>query len=221
MALQPGWHSSIFGPYFVVGALFSGTAAVLIVLAILRQTLNLRYFLRDEHFNGMGMLLLVLSLTWDYFYFNDFIVPWYGQEPVEKTMMAALTSGWAAPLWYLMLFCNVLLPPALLWSKRLRTSPVAIFVVGLGVQVGMYLERYIIVPFTLGYNELPADWGIYIPHIPETLITIGAFTFVAFTYLLFTRFFPMIPLWEVYEGQMMTGLRRIGKVLVPTRSEPE
>jgi Ni/Fe-hydrogenase subunit HybB-like protein len=221
MALQPGWHSSIFGPYFVVGALFSGTAAVIIVLAILRQTLNLGYFLRDEHFNGMGMLLLVLSLTWDYFYFNDFIVTWYGQEPVEKMITATLTHGWAAPLWYLMLFCNVLLPPALLWSKRLRTSLPAVFIVSIAVQVGMYLERFLIVPFSLGYNELPFDWGVYIPHIPETVITICAFAFVAFCYLLFTRFFPMIPVWEVYEGQMMTGLRRIGKVLVPTRSEPE
>ncbi len=221
MAIQPSWHSSIFGPYFVVGALFSGTGAVLIALIILRKSLHLEYFLRAEHFNGLAMFLLLLSLTWDYFYFNDYIVPWYGGEPVEKVMMGVLSHGWAAPLWYLMLFCNVILPPALLWSRRLRTSQTAVFIVAVGVQIGMYLERYLIVPFTLGYNELPASWGIYIPQVPESLITICAFAFVAFLYLLFTRFFPMIPLWEVYEGQMMTGLRRIGKALVPTRSEPE
>ena len=221
MAIQPGWHSTIFGPYFIVGALFSGAGAVIIALILIRKAMRLQYFLRDEHFNGLAMLLLVLSLTWDYFYFNDFIVAWYGQDPVEKVITSVLTHGWAAPLWYLMLFCNVLLPPALLWSRRLRTSPVVIFIVAGGVQIGMYLERYLIVPFTLGYNELPFDWGIYIPQIPETVITIGAFCFVAFLYLLFTRFFPMIPLWEVYEGQMMSGLRRIGKALVPTRSEPE
>jgi molybdopterin-containing oxidoreductase family membrane subunit len=221
MALQPGWHSTIFGPYFVVGALFSGTGAVLIALVLLRKTLHLEHFLRDEHFNGMCLLLLVLSLTWDYFYFNDYIVPWYGQDPVEKVISATLTHGWAAPLWYLMLFCNVLLPPALLWSKRLRTSPVAIMVVAVAVNIGMYLERVIIVPVSLGYNELPASWGIYIPHIPETVITICAFCLVGFLYLLFTRFFPMIPLWEVREGQMMTGLRRIGKALMRTRIESE
>ena len=221
MAIQPGWHSSIFGPYFVIGALFSGTGAVIIALAILRKTLHLEYFLRDEHFNGMGIFLLLLSLAWDYFYFNDYIVPWYGQEPVEKILSQVLAHGWAAPLWYLMLFCNVIVPPLLLSTKRLRTSQAAIFITAVAVNIGMYLERVIIVPVSLGYNELPADWGIYIPHIPETVISICAFALVGFLYLLFTRFFPMIPLWEVYEGQMMTGLRRIGKVLVPTRSEPE
>ena len=130
---------------------------------------------------------------------------------------ATLTHGWAAPLWYTMLFCNVILPPVLLFSKRLRTSLPVIFAVSIAVQIGMYLERFLIVPFSLGYNELPFDWGVYIPHVPESVITICAFAFVAFCYLLFTRFFPMIPLWEVYEGQMMTSLRRIGKVLVTTR----
>jgi Ni/Fe-hydrogenase subunit HybB-like protein len=221
MALQPGWHSSIFGPYFVIGALFSGAGAVIIALVILRNTLHLDYFLRPEHFNGMGLFLLVLSLAWDYFYFNDYIVPWYGQEPVEKIQAQVLAHGWAAPFWYLMLFCNVLLPPLLLWSRRLRTSQVAIFVVAVAVNIGMYLERVIIIPISLGYNEMPAAWGVYIPHIPETLITIGAFALVAFLYLLFTRFFPMIPIWEVYEGQLMTSVRRIGRVLVPTRSEPD
>ena len=221
MAIQPGWHSTIFGPYFVIGALFSGTGAVLIALVILRKTLHLEHFLRAEHFNGMAMLLLILSLAWDYFYFNDYIVPWYGQDPVEKVQAQILAHGWAAPFWYLMLFCNVLLPAALLWSKRLRTSPVVIFVVAVAVNIGMYIERVIIVPFSLGYNELPASWGIYIPHIPETVISICAFALVAFLYLLFTRFFPMIPIWEVYEGQMMTSLRRVGKALMPARTESD
>jgi molybdopterin-containing oxidoreductase family membrane subunit len=218
MALQPGWHSTVFGPYFVIGALFSGAAAVIMVLAIIRSAMGLKYFLRPEHFDGMGKFLLLLSLAWDYFYFNDVLAPWYGQEPVEKTIFALLTGGRAAPLFYLMLLSNVIVPLALAF-KRVRTSIPAIFTVSVFVQIGMYLERYMIIPVSLGQNELPFDWGVYAPYVPETLITIGAFSLVIFLFFVISRFFPLIPVWEVYEGQVLQGLRRIGRALLPTRTE--
>ena len=221
MAIQPGWHSSVFGPYFVVGALFSGVAAVLMVLIIMRKTMNLAYFLRDEHFSGMAGFLLLLSLTWAYFYFNDYIVPWYGQGPVETVLDRLLSLGRAAPLWYLMLFCNILLPWSTLWSRRVRTSPPALFAICVFVQIGMYIERYLIVPTTLGVNELPFDWGIYIPHWPESLITLGAFCLLIFLFLPISRLIPLIPVWEVREGQRLHGVRRFGRALVPTRSHPD
>ena len=221
MALQPGWHSTIFGPYFVIGALFSGVAAVIMVLAIARKTMHLEYFLRAEHFDGMGKFLLLLSLTWAYFYFNDYLVPWYGQGPVEKMLFLLFSQGWAAPLWFLMLFSNVVLPWTTLWSRKIRSNVPALFFVCVFVQIGMYLERYIIIPVTLGRNELPFDWGRYTPHAAESLITVGAFALVAFLYVIFSRVFPLIPVWEVYEGQVMTGIRRIGRILVPTRAEPD
>jgi Ni/Fe-hydrogenase subunit HybB-like protein len=221
MALQPGWHSSVFGPYFVIGALFSGVGAVIIVLILLRKALHLEYFLRAEHFDGLGKFLLVLSLTWAYFYFNDYIVPWYGQEPAIKVISHLFERGWASPLWYLMLFSNIVVPWATLWSRRLRTSIPAILVVSIFVQIGMYLERYLIVSTMLGYNELPFDWGVYVPHLPEILITIGAFSFVGFMYLVFTKFFPIIPVWEIQAGQVTQGLRRIGRAIVPTRADPD
>jgi Ni/Fe-hydrogenase subunit HybB-like protein len=120
-----------------------------------------------------------------------------------------------------MLFSNVLLPALTLWSKRIRTSIPALFLVCIMVQVGMYLERYLIVPGSLGVNELPFSWGLYVPHLPESLITVGAFALVGLLYVLFSRIFPLIPVWEVYEGQILHGLRRIGRALVPTRAEPE
>ena len=221
MAIQPGWHSTIFGPYFVVGALFSGVAAVIIVLTLIRKAMHLDYFLRPEHFDGLAKFLLLLSLTWAYFYFNDYIVPWYGQEPVEKVLFDLLAHGWAAPLWFLMLFSNVLLPWLTLWSKRIRTSIPALFFICVFVQIGMYTERFLIVPVTLGVNELPFSWGRYPLRLPETLITIGAFALVGFLYVLASRIVPLIPVWEVYEGQVLHGLRRMGRALVPTKSEPE
>lgn len=220
MALQPGWHSTIFGPYFIIGALFSGVAAVIMILAIVRKAMHLEYFLRPEHFDGMGKFLLLLSLAWDYFYFNEVLVTWYGQQPVEKTILALLTDGYVAPLFFLMIFANTILPAATLWSKRLRTSIPVVFTVSLMVQIGMYVERYIIVPVSLGQNWLPFDWGRYTIALPETLITIGAFALPALLYVLFSRILPFIPVWEVYEGQVLQGLRRIGRALVPTRAEP-
>ncbi len=221
MAIQPGWHSTVFGPYFVIGALFSGVAAVIMVLAIARKAMHLDYFLRDEHFDGMGKFLLLLSLAWAYFYFNDYLVPWYGQAPAEKILQQLYALGYIAPLWFLMLFSNIVLPWTTLWSRRIRTSIPAIFIICIFVQIGMYLERYIIIPVTLGRNEIPYSWGQYIPNWPESLITVGAFAFVGFLYIIFSRIIPLIPVWEVYEGQVMRGLKRVGKALIPTRTEPD
>jgi Ni/Fe-hydrogenase subunit HybB-like protein len=222
MAIQPGWHSTVFGPYFVVGALFSGVAAVILVMIVARKAMHLEYFLRDEHFDGMAKFLLLLSLAWAYFYFNDYLVPWYGQAPVEKVIQLAVFGlGYAAPLWILMLVSNIVIPWFTLWSKRIRTSIPALLIICIMVQVGMYLERYLIIPVTLSRNEFPYSWGIYIPNWPESLITVGAFCMVGFLYVVFSRFIPLIPVWEVYEGQVMQGLRRIGRRLVPTRSEPD
>jgi Ni/Fe-hydrogenase subunit HybB-like protein len=221
MAIQPGWHSTVFGPYFVSGALISGAAAVIIVLIIIRKALHLEYFIREEHFNGMGKFLLVLALAWGYFYFNDFLVPWYGQKPVDKSIVDLFTTGRAAPLWWLMIFGNFILPLATLWSRRLRTSLPVLFIVSVFVNIGMYLERYLIVAVMLGQNELPFDWGVYNLQLPETLITIGAFCLIGFLFLVFVKLFPIIPLWEIQLGQMEQGLRRIGRALVPTRVDPE
>jgi Ni/Fe-hydrogenase subunit HybB-like protein len=221
MSVQPGWHSSIFGPYFVIGALFSGVAAVIIVLAIVRKALHLEYFLREEHFDGMGKFLLILSLTWGYFYFNDYLLTWYANEPVMKVLFKLLSQGWAAPLWFTMLLANVVVPWLTLWFKRVRRSITALVLISLLVQVGMYLERYIIIPVTLGRNELPFDWGRYIPNWPESVITLGAFAFVGFMYILFSRVFPMIPVWEVQEGQLFRRLAQVGRALVPTHEEAD
>jgi Ni/Fe-hydrogenase subunit HybB-like protein len=194
---------------------------VIIVLAIARKALHLEYFLRAEHFDGMGRFLLVLSLAWAYFYFNDVLVPWYGQLPVDKTILQLFISGRAAPLWSLMVFSNLVLPAATLWSRRVRTFIPAMVVISIFVNIGMYLERYLIVAVSLGRNELPFDWGSYIPHWPEILITIGAFSLIGFLFLVFVKLFPIIPIWEVREGQMKQGLRRIGRDLVPTRVDPD
>lgn len=129
-----------------------------------------------------------------------------------------LRRGWASPLWFLMLFGNVLLPAATLWSRRVRSSIPALVVICIFVQIGMYLERYLIVPVFLGFNELPFSWGVYVPRA-GVLLTIAALAFVVLGYLVFSRFFPLIPVWEILEGQILQGLRRIGRAIMPTRTD--
>jgi Ni/Fe-hydrogenase subunit HybB-like protein len=220
MAIQPGWHSTIFGPYFIAGALFSGVAAVILALIIIRKTMRFGYFLREEHFNAMGIFLLLMAFTWIYFYFTEWITNWYGNLPVERAIQEMLT-GPLAPLFYLMLFSNVVVPVGTLWSRRVRTSLPALFVVCVFIQIGMYLERILIVSGFLSRTELPFDWVNYTPHAPEILITIGVFAFLALLYVLFTRFVPIIPVWEVYEGQVLRGSRRIGRAVVSTTTHHE
>jgi Ni/Fe-hydrogenase subunit HybB-like protein len=220
MAIQPGWHSTIFGPYFIAGALFSGVAAVTLVLIIIRKTMRFGYFLREEHFNAMGIFLLIMAFTWIYFYFTEWITNWYGNLPMEKAIQKMLT-GPLAPLFFLMLFCNVVVPLGTLWSRRVRTSLPALFVVCVFVQIGMYLERILIVSGFLSRTELPFNWVNYTPRAPEILITIGTFSFLALLYVLFTRFVPIIPVWEVYEGQVLRGSRRIGRAVVSISTHHE
>jgi molybdopterin-containing oxidoreductase family membrane subunit len=118
-----------------------------------------------------------------------------------------------------MLFGNVFLPAATLWSRRVRRSIPALVVIAIFVQIGMYLERYFIVPVFLGYHELPFSWGVYIPRA-GVLMTVGALAMVVLLYVLFSRFVPLIPVWEILEGQIFQGLKRIGRALLPSRSEP-
>jgi Ni/Fe-hydrogenase subunit HybB-like protein len=220
MTIQPGWHSTIFGPYFIAGALFSGVAAVTLVMIIIRKAFRLGYFFREEHFNAMGIFLLLMALTWIYFYFTEWITNWYGNLPPERAIQLMLT-GPLAPLFYLMLFSNIIVPVGTLWSRRMRTSLPVMFVVCVFVQIGMYIERTLIVEGMLSRNELRFDWVNYTPHLTETLITVGAFGAVAFLYLLFTRIAPIIPVWEVYAGQTRQKPQQVGRAVVPTHMDVE
>jgi Ni/Fe-hydrogenase subunit HybB-like protein len=219
MATRPGWSSTVFGPYFVIGALHSGMAAVAIVLFLIRSTMkNMKYFLRPEHFELLGMLMLLVSMAWAYFYFNDYIVPWFGGDKWDKILNAFIQTGPEWYLWYIMLFCNVVVPWAILWNKKWRRTPWLLAIVGFLINVGMWLERYIIIPETLTINRMPFTWRLYVPAI-EIALTIGNFAFFFLLYMLASRLIPLIPVWEVQEGQESHILRKIGRAKISTVSE--
>ncbi len=216
-----GWHSSIFGPYFVTGAIFSGVSAVATVLLLVRKTMHLDYFLREEHFDALGKLVLVFSFAWTYFFFADYLTEWYGGEAVGHQLLTLQAHGPVAPLWYTMLVTNILIPWLTLWNKKVRTSPTGLLLVTLGVNVGMYIERYIIVAGFLTRNRSPFDWGVYNPSPVELLISIGSLSLFILLYALVSRLIPLVPVWEVHEGQIAHTLRRIGRTLVPSVAEME
>jgi molybdopterin-containing oxidoreductase family membrane subunit len=220
-AMRPGWSSTIFGPYFVVGALHSGVAAVAMVLVVIRSTMkNMKYFLRPEHFDAIGKLMLIISMAWAYFYFNDYIVQWYGGDKWTKILMDFQEGGPLNSIWFTMLICNIVVPWLFLWNKKVRRTPWALFIIALLINVGMWCERFVIIPMSLTINRMPFTWRIYKPGI-EVPLGIGTLAFFILLYMLASRLIPLVPVWEVQEGQLAHSLRKFGKETVVTVSDLE
>jgi molybdopterin-containing oxidoreductase family membrane subunit len=221
MAMRPGWSSSVFGPYFVLGALHSGMGAVAIVLFIMRKTMvHMDYFIRKEHFDALGKLMLIVSMAYAYFFFNDYIVQWYGGDAATDNLLHWLEEGPMSWMFYQLILFNIVLPWLTLWNKKIRQTPWLLAIIGLLINVGMYWERYLIVPVMLTINRMPFTWKLYEPGI-EIYLTIGTFATFTLFYMLASRLIPLIPVWEVQEGQMVHTLRKVGKTSVPTVSEFE
>jgi Ni/Fe-hydrogenase subunit HybB-like protein len=221
MATRPGWSSSVFGPYFVAGALYSGISAVLIAIFMLRTTMkNMKYFLRLEHFDFLGKLLLIVSFIWTYFFFNDYLIPWYGGGKFEKLLLDFQAYGPFAWVWFTLLICNIIIPWAVLWNKKWRRTPWIMLSIGIVINIGMWIERFVIIPISLTITRMPFTWRLYKPSI-EIPLTIGTFAFFLTMYLIASRLIPLIPVWEVQEGQSLHSLSKVGKASVPTISNPE
>ena len=217
-----GWHSTIFGPYFIVGAILSGVSAVVMILFLLRTTMpNMKYFIRNEHFDALGKLVLIFSMAWAYFWFNEYLLEWYGGEEAARQLLTFHARGPAAWVWYLMLIGNVAIPWLTLWSKKIRTTPWLMFIITTIVNLAMYAERYTIIPRTLGHQRLPFDWGLYNPRLIEVAISIGSLCFFMFLYVVASRIIPLVPVWEVQEGQEAHTLRKVGRAKVTSVSELE
>jgi Ni/Fe-hydrogenase subunit HybB-like protein len=199
MATVPMWHSTIFGPYFVAGAIFSGIAALIIAMAVLRKMLNLEAYLHPVHFDNLGKLLLLMSLLWAYFVFNERLTVWYGNEPNEMAVFWATQRGAYAPLYWTMVICNFAVPFAALSLRPFGAIPSAI-VASVTVLVGMWLERFLIVMPSLTHRQLPYSWGSYTPRPPEIMIMISTFAAMGLLYMLFAKLVPIISIWELKFG---------------------
>jgi molybdopterin-containing oxidoreductase family membrane subunit len=195
MALAPMWHSTIFGPYFVAGAIFSGIAALLIVMSVLRKVLHLEAYLTPYHFRNLAKLLLLMSLLWLYFTIAENLTVWYGNEPKEMAVFGARTRAQYAPYFWTMVVLNFVIPFVLLGIRRLRTIANTT-VAAVCVVIGMWLERFVIVVPTLANPRLPAAARSYAPTWVEIAITAATFAAIAALYMIFAKLFPIIAVWE-------------------------
>jgi molybdopterin-containing oxidoreductase family membrane subunit len=210
MTTQPGWNSTIFAPYFVIGAIFSGTAALITVLIALRRSLGLQEYLTLRIFDRLGKMLQAIVVIWFYFFFADFLTSWYSSRPAEHAIQEMHVRGSAAPIfWSMLLFC-FLIPFVLLWFKRVRMSMKLMVVITLLINVGMWEERYLIVVTSLMRNNLSYEWGTYAPHWPELVITAMTFAMFALLYVVVSKLLPMVSLWEVKHGWRVARWKREG-----------
>lgn len=220
MTVQPMWHSAIFGPYFVAGAIFSGIAAIIIAMAILRKVYHLGGYFREVHFNNLGILLLVMTCLWLYFTLCEYVTVFYGAEPAHLSIFFEKMRGQYAPhLWLMVLTCFVI-PFILLANKRTRTIKGTV-TASVAVVIGMWLERYTIIVPTLMHPRMPYDAGVYTPSWVEWCILAGCFALFTMIYMGFIKFFPIVSIWEVQGGVKRLRLRcRKGfELTYPFRSE--
>jgi len=200
MAPVPLWHSTVFGPYFVAGAIFSGIAALIVAMALLRKALHLEKYLTPAHFNNLGKLLLVMSLLWLYFIFAERLTVWYGNQPSEMAAFWSIQRGRFAGLFWAMVCCNFVIPFPILAVKKLRTITGTV-IASSTIVIGMWLERFLICVPPLEQKYLPFEWGKYSPTWVEITISIGTFMGMILLYVLFSKFVPMISIWELKGGK--------------------
>jgi molybdopterin-containing oxidoreductase family membrane subunit len=195
-SVVPGWHTTIFPPYFVAGAIFSGFAMVLTLLIVTRKVFKLEDYITIYHIELMNIVIIITGSIVGIAYITEFFVAWYGQVPAEFYAFYNRATG---PYWWAywsMMTCNVI-SPQLFWWKRLRTNIVATFVLSIIVNIGMWFERFVIIVTSIHRDYLPSSWSMFYPtmyDVGEYILTFGFF-FTAF--FLFAKFFPVINMAEV------------------------
>jgi Ni/Fe-hydrogenase subunit HybB-like protein len=198
VGIVPGWHSTIFPPYFVAGAIFSGFAMVLTIAIPLRAAYGLRDFITDKHLDNMAKVMLAAGLIVAYGYLMEAWVAWYNGHPMETYLFYNRFFGPYAFWYWLLLFCNVVVPQAL-WFGPIRRMPVVLFVISLIVNVGMWLERFIITVVSLHRDHLPSSWGMFYPTVWDWAFLLGSMGLFVSLLFLFIRLLPMISIAEMRE----------------------
>jgi len=198
MSILPGWHTTIFAPYFVAGAIFSGTAMVITLVIPLRKAMNLHEYITDDHFESIAKIMLFTSLIVSYAYIVEFGMAWYGGNVFEMGAFRYRALGDFRYLTWAMIFCNSLVPLTL-FAKRLRRNTTCLLIVSLLVNVGMWLERFVIIVTSLAHDYDPYVWGTYSPTYVEVGISLGSFGMFFTLYLLFVKNLPVLSITEIKE----------------------
>jgi molybdopterin-containing oxidoreductase family membrane subunit len=195
VSMLPGWHTTIFPPYFVAGAVFSGFAMVVLLLVPARELFGLKDVVTLRHLDNMNKFILATGSMVAYAYLIEFFIAWYGGNAYERFAFINRAFGPYAFAYWTMFCCNAF-APQLFWFKKVRTTPWMMVIVAVLVNIGMWFERFVIV-VTLSRDYLPSSWGIYTPTLIDILMLIGSFGLFFTLFLLFVRFMPVVALAEV------------------------
>ncbi len=198
MSILPGWHTTIFAPYFVAGAIFSGTAMVITLVVPMRRMFRLENYITIDHFESIAKILLFTSLIVTYSYIVEFGLAHYSGNPFEIELFNYRALGDYRVLFWIMISCNSAIPLAL-FVKRLRRNLPFLFIASIFVNIGMWLERFVIIVTTLSRDFDPYSWGTYTPSFVEIGITVGSFGMFFFLFLLFAKLLPVLSITEVKE----------------------
>ncbi len=198
VAIVPGWHSTIFPPYFVAGAIFSGFAMVMSLAIPIRKVYGLEDFITMRHLDNMAKIILATGLMVSYGYLMETFMAWYSGNSFEAFVTTNRTTGPYAVVFWMLMFCNVL-TPQLFWFKRMRMSIPVLFIVSIIVNIGMWLERFMIVVVSLHRDFMPSAWGMYYPTFWDLATLFGSVGLFLMLMFLFIRLLPMISIFEMRE----------------------
>ncbi len=196
VSIIPGWHTTIFPPYFVAGAIFSGFAMVVTLLVISRKVYGLENLITLDHLEKMNIIILVTGTMVGFAYITEFFVAWYSMVEYEQYAFLNRAIGPYAWAYWIMMTCN-LIAPQFFWVKKLRRNVTFMFIISIVVNIGMWFERFVITITSLHRDFLPSSWGYYSPTIVDVLTFVGSFGLFFFLFLLFLRFVPMVAVSEV------------------------
>jgi molybdopterin-containing oxidoreductase family membrane subunit len=196
VAILPGWHTTIFPPYFVAGAIYSGFAMVLTLMIPARKFYGLEDIITMRHLNNMAKVTLATGLIVGYGYMMELFFGYFSGDIYERFGMWNRLTGPYAVFYYCLILCNII-TPQFLWSKKIRTNVLKLWIISLIVNIGMWLERFVIVVLSLHRDFLPSSWGTYWPTIWDWAVLIGTIGFFLFCIFLFVRVLPMITIFEL------------------------
>jgi len=196
VSVVPGWHTTIFPPYFVAGAIFSGFAMVVSLLVIARKIYGIEDLITLNHLEKMNIVILLTGTMVGFAYITEFFMAWYSQVEYEQYAFINRATGPYAWAYWIMMSCN-LLAPQVFWFKRLRRNIPLMFIISIFVNIGMWFERFVITVISLHRDYLPSSWGYFTPTWVDVLTLVGSFGLFFTLFLLFLRFVPMVAIAEV------------------------
>ena len=196
VSIIPGWHTTIFPPYFVAGAIFSGFAMVLTLMVIARTLLGLEQFITIKHIENMNKVLMATGMMVGYAYGIEFFIAWYSGNPFEQFIFLNRALGPYSWAYWTMVTCNVFIPQ-LFWFKKLRRNLLVTWIISIFVNIGMWFERFVIIATSLHRDFLPSSWGMFYPSWVDVSIFVGTIGIFLTLFLIFAKFLPVLAISEV------------------------